>query len=36
MRVLHDGLVFDVKSVLPDPTGKRHIDMVAETGQNQG
>ncbi len=36
MRVLHDGTVFDVKSVLPDPTGKRHIDMVAETGMSNG
>ncbi len=36
MRVLHDGTVFDVKSVLPDMTGRRHIDIVAETGQNSG
>lgn len=36
MRLLHDGTVFDVKSVLPDQTGRRWLDMVAETGQNQG
>jgi len=36
MRLQHDGIVFDIKSVLPDASGRDHIDMVCETGQNQG
>lgn len=32
MRVLQGTKVFDIKSVLPDPTGKRHLFLVCETG----
>lgn len=36
MRAKQGEVVFDIKSVLPDPTGRRHLDLVCETGQNQG
>lgn len=36
MRLLHDGRVLDIKSVLPDATGRDHLDLACETGANQG
>jgi SPP1 family predicted phage head-tail adaptor len=36
MRVQHDGKEFDIKAVLPDTTGRRYIDLLAETGVNHG
>lgn len=36
MRVLHDGLTYDIKAVLPDPTLRRHITLMCEQGVNNG
>lgn len=37
MRVLHDGLVFDIKSPpLPDSTGRLYLDLACEQGANLG
>jgi len=33
MRAIQDGKFFDIKSVLPDPTGRRHLFLVCETGR---
>jgi SPP1 family predicted phage head-tail adaptor len=31
-----DGATFDIKSISPDDTGKRELDLVCETGANNG
>jgi SPP1 family predicted phage head-tail adaptor len=36
MRATFGGDVFDIKAVLPDPTGRVHLDLAVETGANQG
>lgn len=36
MRVLHGAVVYDIKTVLPDPKGSVYIDLACETGANQG
>jgi len=36
MRVVHDGLNYDIKAVLPDPTLRRHLTLMCETGVNNG
>ncbi len=36
MRVKQGDKVFDVKQVLPDPTGARHLFLVCETGLSEG
>ena len=36
MRVVHDGKNFDIKAVLPDPTGARWLDLVCEQGLVNG
>lgn len=36
MRAIHDGRTFDIKSVLPDTTGRHYLDLVIETGANNG
>ena len=36
MRVTQGAIVFDVKAVLPDPTGRQWLDLVAETGASLG
>lgn len=30
MRVVHDGDVYEIKAVLPDRTGRAHIDLACE------
>jgi len=32
MRVNHDGTLYNIRAVLPDPTLKRHITLMCETG----
>ncbi len=32
MRIMHDGVAYNIKAVLPDPTLKRHITLMCETG----
>jgi len=36
MRVLHGTTVYDIKAVIPDERGHQHIDLVCETGANDG
>lgn len=36
MRVLWDGMVWDIKAVLPDPTRRREITLMVSQGANQG
>ena len=36
MRVLYDGAFYDIKAVLPDPTGRVHLDLAVEVGVNLG
>ena len=35
-RVVRGTTVFDIQAVNPDPTGRKHLDLVAETGASQG
>jgi SPP1 family predicted phage head-tail adaptor len=32
MRITHDGRTYNIKAVLPDPTLRRHIALMCETG----
>lgn len=36
MRVLWSSMIFDVKAVLPDTDKRQHVDLVVETGGNDG
>lgn len=36
MRVTHDGKTYNIKAVLPDPTLRRHITLMCESGVNNG
>jgi SPP1 family predicted phage head-tail adaptor len=36
MRVLHDGLAYNIKAVLPDPTLRRYLTLMCESGVNDG
>lgn len=36
MRVVHDGDIYNIKAALPDPTLRRHISLMCETGVNDG
>lgn len=36
MRVVHDADVYNIKAVLPDPTLRRHLTLMCETGVNDG
>lgn len=36
MRVHHAGAIYNIKAVLPDPTFRRHINLMCETGANDG
>lgn len=36
MRVLYGVTVFDIQSVLPDPTGRHYIDLACTVGANNG
>jgi hypothetical protein len=36
MRVNHGGIIYNIKAVLPDSTGKRYITLMAELGVNNG
>lgn len=35
-RILEGTTAYHVKAVLPDPTGARYVDLVCETGANDG
>lgn len=30
MRIMHDGMAYNIRAVLPDPTGRRHITLMCE------
>jgi SPP1 family predicted phage head-tail adaptor len=36
MRVVHDGTIYNVRAVLPDPTLRRHITLMCSSGVNDG
>jgi len=36
MRVVYQGRVFDIRAVLPDVSGREYLDLVCESGMNQG
>ena len=36
MRVTHDGKTYNIRAVLPDPTLRRHITLMCESGVNNG
>jgi SPP1 family predicted phage head-tail adaptor len=36
MRVVHDGLFYNIKAVLPDPMSVHHINLMCEEGVNEG
>lgn len=36
MRVVHEGRMYDLKAVLPDPTNRRHLTLMCATGVNHG
>lgn len=36
MRVVHDSDVYNIRAVLPDPTLRRHLTLMCETGVNDG
>jgi len=36
MRVVHGADLYNIRAVLPDPTLRRHLTLMCETGVNQG
>lgn len=36
MRFRYRGTLYDIRAVLPDPTLKRHINLICESGVNDG
>lgn len=32
MRVVHGATVYDIEAVLPDVAGRKHVDLVCQTG----
>ncbi|TEA79833.1 phage head closure protein [Allopusillimonas ginsengisoli] len=36
MRVVHKSTVYDIRGVLPDESGREFVDLVCQTGANQG
>lgn len=36
MRIQHEGAIYNIKAVLPDPTLRRHLTLMCETGVNDG
>ena len=36
MRVTHDGKAYNIRAVLPDPTLRRHLTLMCESGVNHG
>lgn len=36
MRVLHEDVVYNIRAVLPDPSLRRHITLMCESGANDG
>ena len=36
MRITHDGRTYNIRAVLPDPTARRHLTLMCESGVNNG
>ncbi len=36
MRVVHGSDIYNIKAVLPDPSLRRHLTLMCETGANEG
>jgi SPP1 family predicted phage head-tail adaptor len=36
MRVVHEGVFYNIKAVLPDPTLRRHITLMCASGVDEG
>lgn len=36
MRIVHEGSLYDIKAILPDPTLRRHITLMCSSGVNDG
>lgn len=36
MRVVHGADIYNIKAVLPDPTLRRHLTLMCESGVNEG
>lgn len=36
MRVVHGSNIYNIRAVLPDPTLRRHLTLMAEVGVNEG
>lgn len=36
MRIVHDGQLFNIRAILPDPTLRRHLTIMCESGVNDG
>lgn len=36
MRVLHEGSIYNIKAVLPDPKLRKHLTLMCESGVNDG
>lgn len=36
MRVLHGATIYNIRAVLPDEHGREYLDLVCETGANNG
>ncbi len=36
MRVVHEGDLYNIRAILPDPTLRRHVNLMCERGVNNG
>jgi len=36
MRIVHEGIYYNIKAVLPDPTLRRHLTLMCDSGVNNG
>lgn len=36
MRVIHEGILYNIKAIIPDPTLRHHITLLCESGANDG
>jgi SPP1 family predicted phage head-tail adaptor len=36
MRIVHNGTIYNIKAVLPDPTLAKHLNIMCDSGFNDG
>jgi SPP1 family predicted phage head-tail adaptor len=36
MRILHEGVIYNIKAIIPDPTLRHHVTLLCESGVNDG